>query len=93
MTDVPENQPEMGTPEFMEMCIKTREKEVLGYQFNIENYRLAIQHIEADADLKVRQAEFLNQLKNLLASELLQQERAHIMLDVLRQRSKVKEAA
>ena len=93
MTDNKSDQPEMGTPEFMDMCIEAREKEVLGYQFNIDNYTLAIQRIESDAGLQARQGEFLTQLKGLLESETLQQERAQIMLDVLLQRVKLKEAA
>ena len=88
-----QEQPEMGTPEFMDMCIDARIKEVQGYQFNIENYKLAIQHIEANPEVAQRQGEFLAQLRELLGTELIQQERAQIMLDVLLKRAKLKEVA
>ena len=91
MTDVqtPEDdQPEMGTPEFLTMCIEAREKEILGYQFNVENYVMAIADIKADEGILKRQAEFLTNLEGLLASEKKEMERAEIMLRVLLKRVK-----
>ena len=73
---------------FIKKCVEAREQEVAGYEFNIRNYEAARDLISKDADLADRQFEFYIQLKSLLASELIQQERAKIMLDVLLQRQK-----
>ena len=80
-------QPEMGTPAFMTMCIEAREKEIMGYMFNVDNYVMAIADIKADAGLMERQGEFLQQIEGLLASERKEMERAEIMLRVLNKRA------
>ena len=77
----------MGTPAFMSMCIEAREKEIMGYMFNVDNYVMAIADIKADAGLMERQGEFLQQIEGLLASEKKEMERAEIMLRVLNKRA------
>lgn len=56
-----------------------RQKEVIEYQVNIDNYVLAIEHIGDDADL----AEFKNHLQSLLESSRKEQKKAQILLTVI----------
>lgn len=60
---------------------KQRIQEVLSYQINIDNYRLAIEHIEqsGDADL----GDFKKQLSDLLQAETLEQKKAKVILAVI----------
>ena len=62
-----------------------REQEVENYQINIDNYTRAIQKIDAmpDAD-RVSLKAFREQLTELLESEVREQSKSQIMLDVLR---------
>ena len=65
--------------ELLESSLAAREREIIEYQVNIDNFRLAIKQVE-DADLQ----EFKAQLQNLLASSLLEQKKAQIMHDVIK---------
>lgn len=56
-----------------------REQEVLEYQINIDNYRLAIVKAAQDPDM----VEFKAQLESLLTSSIIEQKKAKIMLEVL----------
>jgi hypothetical protein len=58
---------------------KHREDEVLEYQVNIDNYRLAIDKASQDPDM----VEFKAQLESLLTSSVIEQKKARIMLEVL----------
>jgi hypothetical protein len=58
---------------------KHRENEVLEYQINIDNYRLAIQKAAQDPDM----VEFKAQLESLLTSSIHEQKKAQIMLEVV----------
>jgi hypothetical protein len=58
---------------------KHREDEVLEYQINIDNYRLAIEKAAQDPDM----VEFKAQLESLLTSSIIEQKKAKIMLDVI----------
>lgn len=58
-----------------------RSNEVAEYQLNISNYRRAIVKAKADPDL----AEFTKQLEHLLTTSLIEQKKAQIMLDVIRE--------
>lgn len=69
----------MRNKETLQQALAAREEEIFGYQINIDNYRLAIPLAEADPELE----EFSNQLKSLLASEILEQKKAAIILRVL----------
>jgi hypothetical protein len=66
--------------EILSEALKAREEEILHYQINIDNYRLAIQKSKDDEDL----AAFCDQLRDLLASSLLEQKKAKIMLEVIK---------
>jgi hypothetical protein len=65
--------------ELIATAIKARRREVTEYQVNIDNYRMAIERIKDDADMK----EFKKQLENLLSASVREQKKAQIMLDAL----------
>ncbi len=69
----------MDKQEILTSARMAREAEVLEYQINIDNYRLAINKARPDTDL----AEFVQQLEGLLASSLLEQKKAKVMLAVI----------
>lgn len=56
-----------------------REQEVFHYQINIDNYTLGIEQIGSNPDLQ----EFKAQLQATLASEIREQRKAQLMLDVI----------
>ena len=66
--------------EILTAALDARIKEVTEYQVNIDNYRLAIERIGDDEEL----CQFKQQIQALLASSLLEQRKAQIMLDVIR---------
>lgn len=66
--------------EILTAALEARVKEVTEYQVNIDNYRLAIERIGDDEELR----QFKQQIQSLLASSLLEQRKAQIMLDVIR---------
>jgi len=66
-------------------ALEAREQEVMHYQINIDNYTLALQQIAAmPANERAELSSFEDQLRNLLASEKLEQKKAKIMLDVIK---------
>ena len=66
--------------ELLTAALEGREKEIIEYQTNIDNYRLAINKI-ADNDLEM--IPFRDQLQNLLSSSLLEQRKSQIIRDVI----------
>ena len=72
--------------EILEMSLEARLQEVMGYQINIDNYTIALSEIskKSQAD-QAELSEFSDQLRNLLASEKLEQKKAEIMLAVIQQ--------
>ena len=66
--------------EILTAALDARIKEVTEYQVNINNFRLAIEHVGDDPELQ----DFKAQLEGLLASSILEQRKAQIMLDVIR---------
>jgi hypothetical protein len=66
--------------EILTAALDARIKEVTEYQVNIDNFRLAITKIGGDDELQ----SFKENLQNLLASSLLEQRKAQIMLEVIR---------
>jgi len=71
--------------EILASALEAREQEVMHYQINIGNYTLALEEIsklsvEERADLSA----FADQLRNLLASEKVEQKKAQIMLSVVK---------
>jgi hypothetical protein len=61
-------------------ALDARIKEVTEYQVNIDNFALAIAKIGDHAELQ----EFKKHLQNLLASNVCEQRKAQIMLDVIK---------
>ena len=71
--------------EILAASLDARIQEVMHYQINIDNYTLALEEIaalpEQDREgLKL----FADQLRGLLASEILEQKKAKIMLAVIK---------
>ena len=72
--------------EILVAALEGREQEVATYQINIDNYSIAIDHIsKMPVDEQVELSAFVEQLRNLLASERLEQKKAKVMLGVLKQ--------
>jgi hypothetical protein len=67
--------------EILQASLESREKEVIEYQVNIDNFKLAIANIGDDPDMQ----EFKSQLQDLLNANLREQKKAKVMLDVIRQ--------
>lgn len=67
--------------EILTTALEGRERELIEYQVNIDNYRLAIEHIGSDEELQP----FREQLQNLLASSLLEQKKSQVILTVIKQ--------
>jgi undecaprenyl pyrophosphate synthase len=66
--------------EILTSALDARIKEVTEYQVNIDNFRLVIERIYNDAEMK----EFKEQIESLLASSRFEQRKAQIMLDVIK---------
>ena len=73
----------MNKHEVLKDALVAREQEIMGYQINIDNYTLAIEHIKASGDKDL--AEFCQKLESLLASEKLEQKKAEVMRFVVQQ--------
>jgi hypothetical protein len=69
--------------QILESALDQRQQEVLGYQINIDNYRLAIEYIDADGDPDLD--DFREQLNSLLATEMLEQKKAKVILAIIEQ--------
>lgn len=65
--------------EILKKAESDRIKEVTEYQINIDNYRLAIEKVEGQADM----AEFVKVLKGHLSSSLLEQKKSTVILEVI----------
>ena len=64
-------------------ALEGRDQELLGYQINIDNYRLAIAKINADHADNDDLLAFRDELQTRLDEELRQQLRARIIRDVI----------
>ena len=72
--------------EILRINYDARIQEVMHYQINIDNYTLALANIAAmAADERSELLVFADQLTGLLASERMEQKKAKVMLEVLRQ--------
>lgn len=65
--------------EILKDALKAREEEVLNYQINIDNYVRAIDKAQTDPDL----GEFVERLRELLSSSLLEQKKSKVILEVI----------
>lgn len=65
--------------ELLKEALKARVDEVLNYQINIDNYIRAIEKAKDDPEL----VEFVDRLRELLSSSLLEQKKSRIILEVI----------
>jgi L-rhamnose mutarotase len=81
MTDTPT----MTREDILKAALDGREQEIMHYQINIDNYSIALQEIDKlSPSEQLELKDFSEQLRNLLASEILEQKKAKIMLSVLK---------
>ena len=72
--------------EILAASLDARIQEVMLYQINIDNYTIALEKINSLLpDERTELSGFTEQLRGLLASEKLEQKKAKIMLEVIRQ--------
>lgn len=71
----------MDRQAILSQALTAREEEVLQYQINIDNFRLAIEKAKNDPAL----VDFVVNLKSLLDSSVLEQKKAKIMLEVVKE--------
>lgn len=69
---------------FKEM-IAARQQSIVHYEFNIVNYRMALELLDESREGMI---EFKEKLEGLLKTELIEQSREQLMLDVLILRAK-----
>jgi hypothetical protein len=60
-----------------------RQREVMHHQINIDNYHLAIEEIETKHPEEEVMQEFANQLRDLLASSIIEQAKEIVLRDVI----------
>ena len=77
----------MNTTEILTANLAAREDEIVGYQINIDNYRLAVAKIAmehtSDSALDVAMQEFATQLEDNLQQNMIEQRKAMIIRDVI----------
>lgn len=71
--------------EILSAAADSRRSEVLNYQINIDNFRLAISKIEDKHSENPDMVSFAEHLQELLASSVREQLKEQIMLDVIEQ--------
>jgi hypothetical protein len=72
--------------EILKASLDARIQEVMHYQINIDNYRIALEEIsKMPDDDRAMLSGFADRLRTLLSSEKLEQKKAQIMLTVLKQ--------
>jgi hypothetical protein len=72
--------------EILKSSLDARIQEVMHYQINIDNYRIALDEIsKMSDDDRAMLSGFADQLRTLMSSEKLEQKKAQIMLSVLKQ--------
>jgi hypothetical protein len=72
--------------EILKASLDARIQEVMHYQINIDNYRIALDEIsKMSDDDRAMLSGFADQLRTLMSSEKLEQKKAQIMLSVLKQ--------
>jgi len=72
----------MNKQEILNGALVAREQEIMGYQINIDNYTLAIEHIKSSGDADL--TDFCQKLESLLASEKLEQKKANVMYLIIK---------
>lgn len=67
----------------LQSALEMREDEILGYQINIDNYKLAIVKINAEYSDNPAMIEFRDRLSDLLSTNQTEQLKAIIIRDVI----------
>lgn len=77
----------MNTAEILTANLDARNDEILGYQINIDNYRLAVAKIAlehtGDTVLDLAMQEFAQQLEESMQQNIIEQRKAIIIRDVI----------
>ena len=72
--------------EILRSALASREQSVLMYQINIDNYTLALELMNAMSQQEQTElADFAQRLRDLLATEKLEQKKEIVMRDVIKQ--------
>jgi len=71
--------------EILATSAEARQREVLNYQINIDNFTLAIAKIDLEYSDKPYMLEFSKTLSDLLQSSVVEQAKEKLMLDVIQQ--------
>ena len=71
--------------EILRAAADGRRAEVMNYQINIDNFRLAIVKVDAEHADKPEIVAFADHLRSLLASSEIEQLKERIMLEVIEQ--------
>ena len=75
--------------EILAASLEAREQEIMHYQINIDNYTIALKKIsELSTQEQAELSDFVQQLKNLLQSEKLEQKKSKIMLATIQEQVK-----
>lgn len=70
--------------EILKSSLDARIQEVMHYQINIDNYRIALEEISnMSDDDRAMLSGFSDRLRTLMASETLEQKKAQVMLTVI----------
>lgn len=70
--------------EILKSSLDARIQEVMHYQINVDNYRIALEEIsKMPDDERAMLSGFSDRLRTLMASETLEQKKAQVMLTVL----------
>lgn len=77
--------------DILSQAAEHRRREVMHYQINIDNYRLALAEIEESHKGDPDMAEFANNLRDLLSSSLREQRKEQIMLTVVEKQLEAKD--
>jgi hypothetical protein len=73
----------MTKHEILTQALEARQQEIMGYQINIDNYTLAIAHIQESGDTDL--TEFREKLEASLVTEKLEQKKAMVIGFVIQQ--------
>ncbi len=74
----------MNKQDILKQALKARDEEILGYQINIDNYTLALEHIQAmSQEDQLELNAFSQQLAELLKSEKHEQKKARVIREVI----------
>jgi predicted esterase YcpF (UPF0227 family) len=77
----------MNKQEILTKALEARHEEIMNYQINIDNYTLAVEHINASGDEDL--IDFAEKLNQLLRTEKIEQKKAKVIRDVIQKQLEV----